>query len=225
MARSVSLAVGVAMLVVGPAVPSPGIAASAVSERAEEEIGRRVERGEVVETSRPVPEFPWPEFTVTRRVASSPLALMAVYADFDRQADYMPGMVTSRIVRRLAPNAFEVFYEYEVAGPNERYTVEVVVERDGPGLRARWRMLSARYARRLAGEMAVRALGSDAVVVYTTRVDPGTLGVAFGTPDGVARRLRATLDALGARVEQLASREPATLAALVERLNSMLGGR
>jgi hypothetical protein len=124
--RGRPLAVGVAMLVQALAVTWPGIWAPSASERPSGEAGRRIELGDVVETSRSVPDFPWPELSVSRRFASSPLVLMAVYADFDRQVDYMPGMVTSRVVRRVAANTFEVFYEYEVPGPNERYTVENV---------------------------------------------------------------------------------------------------
>lgn len=223
--RGRPLAVGVAMLVQALAVTWPGIWAPSASEPPGDETWRRIQNGEVVHASRPVPDFPWPELTVYRGFAAPPATVMAVYADFERQADFMPGMVASRVVRRVAGNVFEVFYEYEVPGPNERYTVEVVVEREGTGFRARWRMLTARYARRLSGEIVVQALGRDAVVAYTTRVDPGVLGVAFGTPDSVAQRLHATLDALGGRVERLASEEPATVAALVDRLHSMLGGR
>jgi hypothetical protein len=39
---------------------------------------------------------------------------MAVYADFERQGDYLPNLVYSRIVERLASNSFQVSYEYKV---------------------------------------------------------------------------------------------------------------
>jgi hypothetical protein len=139
-----------------------------------------------------------------------------VYADFARQAEWVPELVRSHVVAREAPNAFRVSYEYEVTGPNERYTVLVTLGRAGAAYEARWRLIEARYARRLAGELVVTPQGSGALVAYTSRVDPGPLGVTFGTPESVARRLAATAEALATRVERIKAEDPAALARLVE---------
>jgi len=171
-----------------------------------------------------VPDFPWPEVTVYRRIAATPAQVMAAYVDFGSQATYMPGLVASRVVKRDGPGTFHVFYEYEVAGPNERYTVAVTVARAARGFQASWDLLVARYARRLSGRLIVE-LDGGALVTYTSRVDPGTLGATFGTPESVSRRLQATVEALAARVERLAAEQAADLADLVGELASIVDGR
>ena len=182
---------------------------------------RRVERGETVVEQLPAVGFPWPEVAAWRRVAAAPVAVMAVYADFDSQARYIPEMVTSRIVGRDGPTTYRVFYEYEVPGPNEQYTMAISLHRTGEGFEARWTMLSARYARRIAGELRVIPDAGGALIRYATRVDPGTLGAALGDPNSVGRRLRATAEALAARVTRLADEEPDRLRQLVQALSAL----
>jgi hypothetical protein len=186
---------------------------------------RRLDRGETVLHERRVADYPWPEIVALRRSSASPTAVMAVYVDFGAQSTYIPGLVTSRVLGREAPNVFRVFYEYEVAGPNERYTVVVTVTRDGDGWQARWTLVSARYARRLEGALLVVPRGEGSLLIYSSLVDPGTLGVAFGTPATVATRLTETTEALTARAERLAKAEPGRLAALIEGLNALVAGR
>jgi hypothetical protein len=150
---------------------------------------------------------------------------MAVYADFGSQATYMPGLVASRVVNREGSRTFHIFYEYEVTGPNERYTVAVTVARAARGFRASWDLLMARYARRLSGRLIVEPLEGGALVAYTSRVDPGTLGATFGTAESVSRRLQATVEALAARVERLAAEQAEQLADLVGGLSGIVDGR
>jgi hypothetical protein len=182
---------------------------------------RRVDRGETVVHERTVAGYPWPEIVAYRRSAASPTAIMAVYADFAAQSSWVPDLVTSRVLGREAPNAFRVFYEYEVAGPNERYTVIVTVAREGDGWQARWTLISARYARKLAGALLVVQRGEGSLLVYSSRVDPGALGVAFGTSATMATSLVQTTEALTVRVERLAATEPGRLAALVDALEAL----
>jgi hypothetical protein len=184
---------------------------------------RRLERGDTVVERRPVEGFPWPEVVAWRRVAAPPIAVLAVYADFDGQARYMPQIVASRVVGRDGATAFRVFYEYEVPGPNETYTVAMSLHRAGDAMEARWSLLKARYARRLAGELRAIPHEGGTLVRYTSRVDPGLLGATFGDPDSVARRLQATLEALAARVQRLAAEEPDRLRELVRALSALLG--
>lgn len=173
--------------------------------------------------TRAVAEFPWPETTAYRAIRAAPAEVLAVYADFASQAQWVPELVASRVLAREAANAVRVFYEYEVAGPNERYTVVVTLGRAGETYEARWRLVEARYARRLTGELIVPPRGAGALIAYTSRVDPGALGVAFGTPDSVARRLAETTEALAKRVERMKASEPAALSALVEALRTAVG--
>jgi hypothetical protein len=183
---------------------------------------RGVDRGETVVQTRAVDGFPWPEVVVWRQVAATPVKVMAVYADFEGQARYMPEMVASRVVGRDGPGALRLFYEYEVLGPNERYTVAMSLRRDDEAFEARWSLLGARYARRLAGELRVMPHEDGALLRYTTRVDPGPLGATLGDPGSVARSMRATIEALGARVQWIAAEQPHRLDELVRALSALL---
>ena len=172
--------------------------------------------------TRAIENFPWPEVVAMRRVAAPPMAVMAVYADFDGQARYMPEMVTSRIVGRDGPAAFRVYYEYEVPGPNEQYTLAISLHRTGDAYEARWSLISARYSRRLSGDVRVTPYDGGALVRFTNRVDPGKLGATFGNADSVARRLRTTVETLTTQVLKLATENPDRLRELTQILSTFL---
>jgi hypothetical protein len=169
---------------------------------------------------RAVDGWPWPEIVVYRRSTAPATAIMAVYADFGSQSSYIPGLVASRVLGRDAPNVTRVFYEYEVTGPNEQYTVITTLTRNKEEWQARWTLVNARYARRLEGSLRVVPRGTGSLLIYSSLVDPGTLGVALGTPATVATRLTQTTEALTARTEHLATTDPARLAALIDALRS-----
>ena len=202
---------------------SAELAPARAGERLSESERQRLERGELIVKTRPVEGYPWPEVTVYGQIAASAAEVMAVYADFEGQAGYLPGLVESRIVKRLSPSSFHVSYEYEVAGPNERYTVLAEVSRSSGGFRTTWELVRARYARRLSGQVRVEASGSGALVEYTSRVDPGFFGVSLGSPETTVKQLRETVQALGARVERLRVQQPEKLGELTRALKFMLG--
>ena len=183
---------------------------------------RRVDRGETVVLQRGAEGFAWPEIVTYRRTTASPAAIMAVYADFAAQSSWVPDLVESRVVTRESGNVFRVFYEYEVPGPNEKYTVLVTVTRDREGWQARWRLVSARYARYLRGSLRVIPRGDGSLVVYTSAVDPGTIGATFGSPKTVATKLVATTEALVARAERFTTADPQRLTSLVEALRAIV---
>ena len=216
--RGLGAGIGAALVLV-----SAELAPARAGERLIESERQRLERGELIVKTREREGYPWPEVTVYGQIAASAAEVMAVYADFEGQAEYLPGLVESRIVKRLSPNLFHVSYEYEVTGPNERYTVLAEVSRSPGGFRATWELVSARYARRLSGQVRVEAFGSGARVEYTNRVDRGFLGARLGSPDTTVRQLRETVQALGARVERLRVEQPDRLGELTRALQSMLG--
>jgi hypothetical protein len=207
------------------AIFSAAIASAAPPPTFDAADARRIDGGETVVHERTTAGYAWPEIVVYRRSTASPTALMAIYADFDAQSSWVPDLVSSRAVSRDAPNVTRVFYEYETAGPNERYTLSVTVTRDGDGWRAGWALVSARYTRRLEGSVRVVPRGEGSLVIYTNLIDPGPLGVTFGTPATVGNRIARTAEALTKRTEHFVATEPARLAALVEALNGMVPSR
>jgi len=108
-----------AVRVVAPLAPAGGSEELTALER------HQVALGDLIVKTQEVEGYPWPEVTVYRQVAASPEEVMAVYADFERQGDYLPNLVYSRIVERLASNSFQVSYEYKVAGCRSRNSVAV----------------------------------------------------------------------------------------------------
>jgi hypothetical protein len=168
--------------------------------------------------TRALADFPWPETTAYRRVRATTAEVLAVYADFAGQPRWVPDLIAIRVLAREAPNVFRVFYEYEVMGPNERYTVTVTLGRGDGALEGRWRRVEARYARQLAGELSVRPQGRRArswrTRAESIRVQSASRSTrrtpSRGDSPQPLRRWRA----------HLRTAEPATLTALVGALET-----
>jgi hypothetical protein len=173
---------------------------------------------------RPAAGWPWPEMSARRRIGATAGEVMAVYADLAAHAQWMPGVLASRVAGRPARDTFRVDYEYDNPGPNERYTVDMRLARPGEAWEASWMLVQARFARRLAGLLRVEPHGGGALLTYVTRVDPGALGLALGSPDSTARRLQETLAALAARVAEIKRQEPARLERMVRQLQRGAAG-
>lgn len=184
---------------------------------------RQLGRDELIVKTCQVDGYPWPQVTVYRWVAASPEEVVAVYTDFDSQAGYLPRLAESRVVERLSRNSFHVSYEYEVTGPNERYTVLAVVSRSPGGYRVTWDLITARYARRLSGQLRVEAQAAGALIQYSNVVDPGFFGVRLGSPERTISQLRETVHALAAHVVRLRAEQQEKLRVLTLALKSMLG--
>ena len=199
---------------------SPALAGGALT-NAE---GMRLEAGETVVKTRRVAGFPWPEATVYRRVAASPEEVMAVYADFEGQAGLLPNLVESRVLRRLSRHSFHVYYEYENAGPNERYMVETALDRTPGGYRASWQLVSARFTRRLSGHLSAELFGPGALITHVNRVDPGLLGVTLGDHQTIVRQMTESVEALTRYVERIRVEQPDRLRLLARALTTMLSG-
>ncbi len=54
--------------------------------------------------------------------------------------------------------------------------------------------------------------GGGSLLRYANRVDPGALGAMLGSPESVAQRLRATVEAMVRHVERLRVERPDALA-------------
>lgn len=215
LAGRTSLALALIVSLLTPARGSEGLTAS---ER------RGLERGELIVKTRDVEGYPWPEVRVYRWVEASPGEVMGAYVDFESQVGYLPHLAESRIVRRLSRNSFHVSYEYEVIGPNERHRVLAVVSRSPGGFQLTWELVTARYARRLSGQMRVEEASPGSIIEFANRVDPGFFGRLFGSPGTTVRRMRETVQALATYVEQLRAQRKEKLRALVLALRSMLDG-
>ena len=187
-----------------------------------------VEAGAQVVRNDPVTNSAWPRVTIHQFVAASPLEAVALFADYPRHADYLPGLRRASISARVSSTVAEVDYLLAVPlFPDEAYTVRDSISRsnDGASYRVDWRMVRARSTRAIVGSARfephrnARTGVEGTLLTYDNLVVPGQ-ALAGPLKGRAQKQVRATVTALVAEIERTRREQPELLASQVQALRS-----
>jgi hypothetical protein len=125
--------------------------------------------------SEELPGKPWPRLTFFRQIRALPEEAFAVFSDVESESTYIPGILESRISRRLNASTVEVRYVQNMPWPvqNETMTILNWKERRGTALTVNWKLLSATSARAANGFASFEPWSNITLMIYQTWVDPG----------------------------------------------------
>lgn len=136
---------------------------------------RHMEKDGFLLFSEELPGKPWPRLTFFRLISARPEEAFAVFADVESESTYIPGIMESRISRRLDASTLEVRYVQDMPWPvqNETMTILNWKERRGTALTVNWKLLSATSARAASGFASFEPWSNITLMIYQTWVDPG----------------------------------------------------
>ena len=145
----------------------------------------------------------WPLINVYFVVESTPEEAMAVFADYNRQKEYMPGVIESKIKSSPGPRRAYVYYVIDAVFRNSWYNTQNILAYDSKidQFRADWTKYGeAQDAKVIDGVVRTEAVGGAALVAYRlyTEIDGGIFtGIARGQGPGRAQK---TMTALRDRI-------------------------
>lgn len=91
-------------------------------ELSKEELDKLMAREFIVKT-REIPNAPWPEITYYALIEATPLESIGLFAAYDIQKDYVPGLLKSTPVKHVTATDVQTEYELHIPFPlsNARY--------------------------------------------------------------------------------------------------------
>ena len=193
---------------------------------------RVIDVGEQVFVTRDSATTPWPMAWVYQFIDATPEEAAAVFADAERQVDYVPDLKRSRIVRRPGPNVMDVEQEMRVPlVADEWWEVrDTVSARESGSYRIAWTLLRARSTKSVAGYAHFEPYGNaltgrdGTLLTYHNFAIPGRGLAGFGPIKRHAlKKVRETARALRDQVERARGEHPERLAEQVAALREMLG--
>ena len=195
---------------------------------------RLIDAGEQVFVTRDSANTPWPMAWVYQFISATPEEAAAVFADVERQIDYVPDLKRSRITRTIAPDVIEVAQEMRVPIVKDEWweVRDTVSVRDDGSYRIAWTLVRARTTKSVTGYAHFEAYhnsvtGRDGTLLtYHNFAVPGSRMAGIGLVERHAlKKLRETARALGDQVERERRNEPDLLARQLAALREMLRTR
>jgi hypothetical protein len=193
---------------------------------------RILDAGEQVFVTRDSAKTPWPMAWVYQFIDAQPEEAAGVFADADRQVDFVPDLKSSRVLRTIAPGVIEVAQEMRVPIVRDEWweVRDSVSAQDDGSYRITWTLVRARTTKSVTGYAHfepyhnARTGRDGTLLTYHNFAVPGS-GMAKFPPirRHALKKLRETARATRDHVERQRAHQPELLAAQIAALREMLG--
>lgn len=117
----------------------------------------------------------WPRVTIQVVIPHTPKQNMEVFDDFERQKDFIPDMVSAKVLRKLENNAYDVAFEMEMPWPisNTKYVTRNTIKQNGNDYRIDWHLIKSNQMKATTGSVIFEALDTDKTLfTYVSHITP-----------------------------------------------------
>jgi len=182
-----------------------------------------VDKGELLFYTEEVEGATWPKVFIYQRVEATPEEFAAVFADYELQASYVPGLKKSKISKRIDPRTTEIDYTLKASVVTEDYTVRNTLAGNARAedYRIDWTLVRASSTKATQGWARMEKLGTGMLFGYYNFVTPGVPGAGL-MKDKAARQVRDTATAIIAQVVKERQSERGLLQVQIENLRKAL---
>jgi hypothetical protein len=132
---------------------------------------------ELIVHSRAIPKRPWPEITIFAVIDVLPVEAAAVFSNYQDQKKYIPDLLKSYPVRRIAENEIIVDFEMRFPWPlsNSRYSTRNVFKTlENGGYLISWYMVESDSLIDTRGAVQFIPYGTKTLLIYKSLIYPGS---------------------------------------------------
>ena len=182
-----------------------------------------LEKGDLIVLEQDIPGKPWPRVRIYKKIQATPEQVAGVFFDYNQAKTFIPDVLESRISKKISPGVMEVDYEVDVPIlADEAYTARNEMKTLQDCYQASWTLLRALQTKAAEGNLLIEPFeNGSSVIRYTNLVTPSS-GMAKILKLPAMARMQKTVLAIGQKVEQQKSKNPAELAAQVARLREAM---
>jgi len=160
--------------------------------------------GGLVVTKKDIEGGVWPELTVYTRVNAPVSDVLKVFHDYDHAQDYVPNLVSARVVGQPEPDVFDIEYtsRLPLLGTTS-YETRNWYETTAGGVSVRWKLLKSAMADISDGSLRVEPYEGGSVMRYVNYVKPKS-AIAIVAKGAALSEVKKTVTALKAQAEKVA---------------------
>lgn len=162
------------------------------------------ERGFVIKKKN-VNKSAWPELTFYFQVDASPLQTIAVFAAFEHQVNYVPGLLKSKVIKQETPVLVHTDYEMNMPWPipNSKYVhASHLKQLDNDTYRMEWYMIKSNSADIVKGYAEFYPRDGKTIFKYQSFINPKSF-LAGLFKKTMIKDVQTSLEAIRAEAEKL----------------------
>lgn len=121
-----------------------------------------------------VSNAPWPKVTIYMKVAATPEEAIALFSDFERQKDYVPNLLESKVVKQLSPSEVHTKYELKMPWPlsNSHYIHGTIIDHHASTYSIRWYMVESDSIDKVEGKATFLSYKNQTLMIYESLIYP-----------------------------------------------------
>ena len=148
----------------------------------------------------------WPKVTVKAVIPHSPKDNIEVFDDFEAQKEYIPDIISAKILKKVNENAYDVAFEMKMPWPisNTKYVTRNTIHKDGDNYRIDWHLIQSNQMKDTKGSVIFEALNeNETLLTYVNHITPDSdLASMFKSrvPEDVEKTVKVIIEHLGKNV-------------------------
>ena len=150
----------------------------------------------------------WPKVTVLAVIPHTPKDNIEVFDDFESQKDYIPDMVSAKVLKKVSENAFDVAFEMKMPWPisNTKYVTRNIIQQEGENYRIDWHLIKSNQMKDTKGSVIFEVLDKDkTLLTYVNHITPDSeLASMFKSrvPEDVEKTVKVIIEHLEKNVKR-----------------------
>ena len=138
----------------------------------------RLTNKELIVHSRAIPKRPWPEITIFAVIDVLPVEAAAVFSNYQDQKKYIPDLLKSDPIKKIAENEIIVDFEMHFPWPlaNSRYSTRNVFKvLENNGYEISWHMVESDSLIDTRGAIQFIPYGTKTLLIYRSLIYPRSM--------------------------------------------------
>jgi hypothetical protein len=146
----------------------------------------------------------WPELTFYFQVEATPLQAISVFAAFEHQINYVPGLLKSKVIKQESPILVHTEYEMDMPWPipNSKYVhASILKQLDSDSYRMDWYMIKSNSAEIVKGFAEFYPREGKTIFKYQSFINPKSF-LAGLFKKTMIKDVQASLEAIRSEIEK-----------------------
>lgn len=121
-----------------------------------------------------ISKAPWPKVTIYMKINATPEEAMALFSDFERQKDYVPNLLKSKVARQVSP--VEVHTEYKLKMPwplsDSSYIHGTIISKKEKDYFIKWFVVESETTDKIDGSATFSHFEGKTLMTYKSLIYP-----------------------------------------------------
>lgn len=184
-------------------------------------------QGDHLLKSRVIENKSWPEVTIYKLVPATPLECLSIFAAYDLQKEFIPGLLQSNPISHINPTEVQTAYELDLPWPlsTSKYVNGARIRKlENEGYQAEWYLVQSDSAEDGRGNATFLPFGGKTLFVYKNFVEPRSIFAPW-LKSTMLKEVVASVNATTNYIQMLKTDKPTVMEKYKQMVEDALNGK